>query len=193
MSEKVNIVCQCGKKHKIHKENAGLKFACPSCGRMMVIPKNLGESQEQEDKMTVLVVDDVAAIRAIMRKHLEKRHYNVLEAEDGLEAIKSITFEKPDLIILDYIMPKKNGLEVVKHVRNSEKNDDIPILICSSKADKNTIISCVQAGANDYIVKPFTGPLLMEKVSKLMADLRVKQHEKRTATAQNKKPSAATE
>ncbi len=103
-----------------------------------------------EKKKTILVVDDMVQIRKILRFSLQKEGYNVILAINGKEALKhAFNNDSIDLIILDIMMPKMDGYEVTKKLKNSDYTKKIPVILLTSKAQKNDIIKGIEAGAND--------------------------------------------
>ncbi len=133
---------------------------------------NNQEKQEQntnitdENKKTILVVDDEKPIRDILVYNLEKEGYRTIEAEDGETAIELAFNEKPDLILLDIMLPKVDGLTVCKRIRH---NLNVPILILSAKDEEIDKILGLELGADDYITKPFS---VRELVARVKANLR---------------------
>lgn len=133
---------------------------------------NTQEKEEQnvnitdETKKTILVVDDEKPIRDILVYNLEKEGYRTIEAEDGEVAIDLAFKEKPDLILLDIMLPKVDGLTVCKKIRH---NLNVPILILSAKDEEIDKILGLELGADDYITKPFS---VRELVARVKANLR---------------------
>ena len=112
-------------------------------------------------KKTILVVDDETPIVDILTYNLQKEGYSTLEANDGEEAIKIATEKKPDLILLDIMLPKVDGLTVCKKLRHTL---NVPILILSAKDEEIDKILGLELGADDYITKPFSVRELMARV-----------------------------
>ena len=110
---------------------------------------------------TILVVDDEKPIVDILTYNLQKEGYSTLEANDGEEAIKIATEKKPDLILLDIMLPKVDGLTVCKKLRHTL---NVPILILSAKDEEIDKILGLELGADDYITKPFSVRELMARV-----------------------------
>lgn len=119
------------------------------------------EQAIEENKKTILVVDDEKRIVDILIYNLQKEGYNTLEANDGEEAIKIATEQKPDLILLDIMLPKVDGLTVCKRLRHTL---NVPILILSAKDEEIDKILGLELGADDYITKPFSVRELMARV-----------------------------
>jgi DNA-binding response OmpR family regulator len=116
-------------------------------------------------KPLILVVDDEPAIRKFVRANLEARDYDVLLASDGVEAIEILEREIPELLILDITMPKMDGFEVCKRVREWSQ---IPIVILSARGTEMDKVKCLESGADDYITKPFGVDELMARVKAVM-------------------------
>lgn len=117
-------------------------------------------------KRTILIAEDEADIRNILRLYLEGEGYQVVEAADGEQALAAARKHSPDLAILDVMMPKLDGLAVTRALR---QQSDIPILILSAKGQDNDKILGLNLGADDYIVKPFNA---LEVVARVKAHLR---------------------
>ena len=119
-----------------------------------------------EFKKTILIVDDEKMILNLLAHNLEKEGYNVIEATDGLEAISIAQEKKIDLILLDVMLPKLDGLSVCKRVKNML---NIPILMVTAKDDELDKILGLELGADDYITKPFN---IRELLARIKANLR---------------------
>ena len=119
-----------------------------------------------EDKKTILIVDDEKPIVDILVYNLEKEGYNTLEANDGLTAIDIAIAKRPDLILLDIMLPKMDGLTVCKKIRSSL---NVPILMLTAKDEEIDKILGLELGADDYITKPFS---VRELMARIKANLR---------------------
>ena len=117
-----------------------------------------------EDK--ILVVDDEKAIADIIKFNLEKEGYNVDTAYDGEEGIARVNEWEPDLVILDVMMPKKDGFQVLKEIRSKYK---IPVLMLTAKEEEVDKVLGLELGADDYITKPFS---MRELVARVKSNLR---------------------
>jgi DNA-binding response OmpR family regulator len=116
-------------------------------------------------KSRVLIVDDEPAIRKFVKANLEVRDYETFVAMDGVEASEIIERELPDLIILDINMPKMDGFEVCKQVREWSQ---VPIIFLSARSGEMDKVKCLEMGADDYITKPFGVDELMARVKAVM-------------------------
>ncbi|HEY98169.1 MAG TPA: response regulator transcription factor [Dehalococcoidia bacterium] len=114
------------------------------------------------DKKRILVVDDDTAILRLLSTNLKARGYEVLTATDGEEALETVQKEYIDLIILDIMMPKVDGVQVCRHIREWS---DIPIIILSARGDENDKVKCLELGADDYLTKPFGIAELMARIN----------------------------
>jgi two-component system KDP operon response regulator KdpE len=111
--------------------------------------------------MVVLVVDDEAPIRKLVRVNLESRGYRVLEADNGLSALRVLEREMPDLIVLDLMMPGMDGTQVCEWVRERSLT---PIIVLTAQSDEAMMIRALDAGADDYVVKPFRLEVFLARV-----------------------------
>lgn len=118
-----------------------------------------------EKQYTVLIADDEAQIREILRIYFEKEGFKVVEAADGAEAIIQVQAAKPDILILDIMMPVLDGLEVCRQVR---KISEIPIIMLTAKDEDEDRILGLEIGADDYITKPFNTREVVARVKAVM-------------------------
>lgn len=127
------------------------------------------ENVIDKDKKTILVVDDEKNIRELLVFNLQNEGYNTLEASDGLQAVDIALKYKPDLILLDVMLPKLDGKSVCKKLRYSLNMSSIPILMISAKDSETDKIVGLEIGADDYITKPFQ---IREVIARVKANLR---------------------
>lgn len=119
-----------------------------------------------------LVVDDFSTMRRIVRNLLKELGYvNVDEAEDGSMALAKLRAEKFDFVISDWNMPIMDGLTMLQNIRADANLAKLPVLMVTAEAKKENIIAAAQAGANGYVVKPFTAATLDEKLAKIFEKL----------------------
>ena len=124
------------------------------------------EEQEIDYKKTILIVDDEKMILNLLSCNLIKEGYNVIEATDGVQAISMAQEKKPDLILLDVMLPKIDGLSVCKRVKNMM---NVPILMVTARDEELDKILGLELGADDYITKPFS---IRELLARVKANLR---------------------
>ena len=139
--------------------------------------------EENLDKKTILIVDDETTIVDMLVYNLQKEGYNTLEANDGEEAVNIALSEKPDLVLLDIMLPKMDGLAVCKRIRQSL---DIPILMISAKDEEIDKILGLELGADDYITKPFSVRELMARVKANLRKAELSGKSSSSATTDNK-------
>jgi two-component system chemotaxis response regulator CheY len=122
--------------------------------------------------LKVLIVDDFPTMRRIVKNLLKDLGIeNVDEAEDGAVAIAKLQGGNFDLVISDWNMPNKDGLTLLKEIRAEATLATLPVLMVTAEAKKENIIAAAQAGANGYVVKPFTAAVLEEKLNKIFSKL----------------------
>jgi two-component system, chemotaxis family, chemotaxis protein CheY len=115
----------------------------------------------------VLVVDDAAFMRMMIKDILTKNGYEVVgEAENGIKAVEKYKELMPDLVIMDITMPEMDGIEAVKEIKKI-KGDSL-VIMCSAMGQQAMVIEAIQAGAKDFIVKPFQAERVLEAVSKAL-------------------------
>ena len=109
----------------------------------------------------ILIAEDEANIRELLRLYLEREGYTVLEAENGVEGIKKWKSDKPDMLLLDVMMPVMDGWEVCREIR---AESDVPIIMLTAKGETADRVSGLEMGADDYIVKPLEMPEVIARV-----------------------------
>ena len=109
----------------------------------------------------ILIVEDEANIRELLRLYLEREGYTVLEAENGVEGIKKWKSDKPDMLLLDVMMPVMDGWAVCREIR---AESDVPIIMLTAKGETADRVSGLEMGADDYIVKPLEMPEVIARV-----------------------------
>jgi len=117
---------------------------------------------------TVLVVDDDPVILKLLEVNFDMEGFAVLIARDGEEGIEVARRERPDLIISDIMMPNVSGIELVAELKGDPDTSDIPIILLSAKAQNADVRSGLDAGADDYITKPFEPLDLVDRVNRLL-------------------------
>ncbi|WP_269457643.1 chemotaxis response regulator CheY [Geopseudomonas guangdongensis] len=122
--------------------------------------------------MSILVVDDFPTMRRIVRGLLKELGFtNVEEAEDGQDALNKLRTGTFEFVVSDWNMPNLDGLDMLKQIRADAALQHLPVLMVTAEAKKENIIAAAQAGANGYVVKPFTAATLEEKLNKIFEKL----------------------
>ena len=116
----------------------------------------------------ILIVEDRADMRELLTWQIEQMGFTAVAAQHGQEAVEKATSEKPDLILLDIMMPSMDGWEAARALRSKPDTKDIPILAATALFRDSDLKSCLDAGCNGYIVKPFTFQELQAKVRELL-------------------------
>lgn len=114
----------------------------------------------------IIVIDDEPEILELTGKLLRNKGYEVSTALDAKEGMDKINREKPDLILLDIIMPHKDGLTLLRELKANDSTRQIPIIILSAKGESRSIIEAQKYGAVDYFIKPCDGPQLLKYIKK---------------------------
>lgn len=118
--------------------------------------------------MQALIVDDSKTIRLILRKYLGKIGFDVVEATDGLDGMaRLLDMSQADLVLVDWNMPNMSGVDFVRAVRAIRQYDNLPLVMVTTNTEVNHIAVALQAGANEYIMKPFTQDVIREKLALL--------------------------
>jgi two-component system chemotaxis response regulator CheY len=118
--------------------------------------------------MRALVVDDSRAIRGIIRKMLGEIGFEVLEAGHGLEALKRLKDSgQVDVMLIDWNMPEMNGYDFLCAVRANTAYNDVPLMMVTSETETAQMAKALQAGANEYVMKPFSKEVIIEKLNLL--------------------------
>ena len=115
--------------------------------------------------MRVLVIDDSRAMRSILSHMLRQLGFDVSEATNGREALARLSeLERVDLALVDWNMPEMNGIEFVRTVRADSRYNDLPLMMVTTETEVQQVAVALQAGANEYIMKPFTKEVVQEKL-----------------------------
>jgi two-component system, OmpR family, alkaline phosphatase synthesis response regulator PhoP len=115
-------------------------------------------------KETILVVEDEEDIRELLKYNLEKEGYQVTVAATGEEALQTVRSRRPDLILLDLMLPGMDGLEVCRRIRGENQSQHLPIIMLTAKGEEADIVTGLELGADDYITKPFSPRVLLARL-----------------------------
>jgi len=123
-------------------------------------------------KMKFLVVDDFSTMRRIVKNILKQLGYeNIEEAEDGAQAYSKLKSGNFEFVVSDWNMPNMDGLELLKKIRSDDQLKHLPVLMVTAEAEKDKVITAIQAGVSNYVVKPFTAEVLKEKMDRIFEKL----------------------
>lgn len=118
------------------------------------------------NKIKILLAEDEASLGMIVKESLESRDFQVFLAENGVQALEMYQKETPDILVLDVMMPKKDGFTLAKEIR--QENKRIPILFLTAKSQTNDVLEGFQIGGNDYLKKPFSMEELIVRIKSLL-------------------------
>ena len=116
----------------------------------------------------IIYFEDEESIAALAEKKLQKAGYEVLLRVNGVSALEFVIEEKPDLILLDIMMPIVDGFSALKEIKENETTAGIPIIILSALGDKSDVIKGIELGADDYLLKPFHPKTMLDRVEQAL-------------------------
>jgi two-component system phosphate regulon response regulator PhoB len=119
-------------------------------------------------RTNILVVEDESAIVELLRYNLEREGFRVTVATDGEEALTAIAEDKPDLVLLDWMLPNASGLEVCRQIRRKTATRDLPVIMLTARGEEADRVRGLDVGADDYVTKPFSITELMARVKALL-------------------------
>ena len=119
-------------------------------------------------KPTILLVEDEAPLLTLMRYNLEKQGFRVEEATDGQEALLRVSENKPDLVLLDWMLPTLSGIEVCRQIRRRPATRDLPVIMVTARTEDQDAVRALDIGADDYITKPFAVEALLARIRALL-------------------------
>jgi two-component system, cell cycle response regulator len=126
------------------------------------------------DGGTVLVVDDDPVNRAILQRGLERQGHRVRTAEDGRQAVEMLASEPVDVVLLDVLMPEMDGYAVLERMKADDRLRDIPVVVVSALDEMESVVRCIEMGAEDYLPKPFDPTLLRARINAGLAKKRLR-------------------
>lgn len=137
----------------------------------MITPGGDGTGAELVDgaKARVLICDDDPLLLELMEFRLRAKGYEVIKAVDGAEALEKAQQEAPDVVVLDAMMPKVDGLEVLARIKGDPTLSDTPVVMLTARKGQKDIVSALDKGADDYLVKPFIPEELLARLARLIA------------------------
>ncbi len=120
-------------------------------------------------KAKILICDDDPLLLDLMEYRLRAKGYGVVKANDGAEALAIVRSERPDLVVLDAMMPKSDGFEVLTRIKADPLLSDTLVIMLTARKTEKDIVSALEKGADDYLVKPFIPEELLARLSRLLA------------------------
>jgi CheY-like chemotaxis protein len=124
-----------------------------------------------QTRFKILIVDDDPIIVRLLTHFLSKSNYDVKSVTEGMEGLKIAFAEKPDLILLDVMMPGMDGFRFLELLKKGKRFANVPVLMISALVEEDQVLRALEAGATDYIVKPFSSRIVLAKVHKALKDL----------------------
>lgn len=124
-----------------------------------------------QTRFKILIVDDDPIIVRLLTHFLAKSNYDVKSVNEGMEGLKIAFAEKPDLILLDVMMPGMDGFRFLELLKKGKRFANVPVLMISALVEEDQVLRALEAGATDYIVKPFSSRIVLAKVHKALKDL----------------------
>ncbi|MBI9020151.1 MAG: response regulator transcription factor [Verrucomicrobia bacterium] len=119
-------------------------------------------------KTEILIIEDEEDIRELVRYNLERENFTVSEAESGEAGLKAVARKKPDLILLDLMLPGKDGLQICRELKQNAEVRDIPVVMMTAKGEESDIVTGLELGAEDYIVKPFSPKVMVARIKAVL-------------------------
>ena len=122
--------------------------------------------------MKILVVDDSSIVRKIIREAADVLEMETIEAIDGIEGLEKIeeSYEEIELILLDWNMPRMNGIEFLRFIKKDERYNGIPVMMVTTEGEKENIVQAIKAGASNYLIKPFSMEELQKRILECLGE-----------------------
>jgi DNA-binding response OmpR family regulator len=121
----------------------------------------------------ILIVDDIDDNRELLERALRSSGYETLSAASGREALSVISRQVPDLVLLDWMMPQLSGLDTLRAIRELHPRSRLPVVMCTAVGEEMSVVAAMGAGANDYITKPISIPILRARMTALFDQMAV--------------------
>ena len=125
----------------------------------------MSKSDLPSARKLILIVDDVADNRQILERALKSSGYVTVSAQSGREALSIISRSVPDMVLLDWMMPELSGLETLRAIRELHPSSRLPVIMCTAIGEEMSVVSAISAGANDYMTKPISIPILRARMA----------------------------
>ena len=141
------------------------------------LPAKNSTSTKPKEHGSLLVVDDNETNRDLLVNHLERQGHSVATAQNGRQALEMIHKDRFDLILLDVMMPEMNGYQVLAHMKNDMSWKNIPVIMISALGEMDSVVQCIEMGAEDYLPKPFNAVLLKARINACLEKKRLRDME----------------
>lgn len=119
-------------------------------------------------KTSILIIEDEEDIRELVKYNLQRENFGVLEAQSGEEGLQLVERAVPDLILLDLMLPGKDGLEICRMLKRNDRTQNIPVIMMTARGEETDIVTGLELGADDYIVKPFSPKILGARIKAVL-------------------------
>ena len=137
-----------------------------------IFEKLFGSSHENRKDVKIVIIDDLGTNRMFFQRVLEKRGYTVFSAVSGEDGLPIVKKEKPDLVLLDFVMPGMKGPDVCKAIKTDQETKNVPVLFLTSVDAPTDIIACYEQGAENFLTKPIQAGELVKHVEMILEDYR---------------------
>ncbi|MCL6495136.1 MAG: response regulator [Ignavibacterium sp.] len=121
-----------------------------------------------ENKKKIFYAEDSDSLVKLMTYKLQNEGYDITVFTNGENVYETVIAEKPDLVILDLMMPIKDGLTILKEIKSNPETSSIPVIMLTTNSEEDTILKALESGANEYITKPFSTAVLLAKIKKIL-------------------------
>lgn len=121
-----------------------------------------------ENKKKIFYAEDSDSLVKLMTYKLQNEGYDITVFTNGENVYETVVAEKPDLVILDLMMPIKDGLTILKEIKSNPETSSIPVIMLTTNAEEDNILKALESGANEYITKPFSTAVLLAKIKKIL-------------------------
>ena len=121
----------------------------------------------------VLIVDDIEDNRILLERALKSSGYATVQASSGREALSLISQQRPDIVLLDWMMPELSGLDTLRAIRELHPKTRLPVIMCTAMGEEMSVVTALEEGANDYMLKPISLPILRARMTAHLDQLNV--------------------
>ncbi len=181
--EKAEIAAPVEKSEIPRQKSDTVKPSADSNSNVIPLQVDYEKPVPKEESKKVLLVEDSTTVRAMVRKIIEKMtDWDVFEAGDGVKALGILDQMSPDVIVLDIMMPKMDGYEVLRHIRKTKKTSAIPVLVLTALNGPDNEVKGLEMGANDFLVKPYNPGVLIARLKRLLQQMPVSKNGEKVST-----------